>query len=72
VLLWEAAYARRFQIQVSTDGDRWATVYDEESGTGGTQTATFNPVTARYVKMFGWERGTPYGYSLWEFEVYGS
>ncbi len=25
----------------------------------------------RYVRMRGVERGTGYGYSLWEFEVYG-
>ncbi|WP_251037443.1 discoidin domain-containing protein [Paenibacillus albidus] len=26
---------------------------------------------ARYVRMYGTERATQYGYSLWEFEVYG-
>jgi hypothetical protein len=26
--------------------------------------------TARYVRMYGTERGTPYGYSLFEFKVY--
>ena len=27
--------------------------------------------TGRYVRMYGTVRGTQYGYSLWEFEVYG-
>ncbi|MEC0128895.1 hypothetical protein [Paenibacillus pabuli] len=32
---------------------------------------TFNEVEARYVRMYGTVRATIYGYSLWEFEVYG-
>jgi Secretion system C-terminal sorting domain len=28
-------------------------------------------ITARYVRMQGIHRGTPYGFSIWEFEVYG-
>jgi beta-galactosidase len=32
---------------------------------------TFAPVSARYVRMYGTARATPYGYSLYEFEVYG-
>jgi beta-glucosidase len=26
--------------------------------------------TGRYVRMYGTVRGTQYGYSLWEFQVY--
>src|SRR5207245_1386953 len=33
---------------------------------------TLAPVNARYVKMYAWARATSYGYSLWEFQVYGS
>lgn len=28
--------------------------------------------TARYIRVYGTERGTGFGYSLYEFEVYGS
>jgi beta-glucosidase len=28
--------------------------------------------SGRYVRMYGTQRGTQYGYSLWEFQVYGS
>jgi hypothetical protein len=31
---------------------------------------TFAMTTARYVRMTGQKRGTGYGYSLYEFEVY--
>jgi len=29
-------------------------------------------VNAKYVKMTGFDRGTPYGYSIYEFEIYRS
>jgi hypothetical protein len=28
--------------------------------------------TGRYVRVYGTARGTPWGYSLWEFAVYGT
>jgi hypothetical protein len=28
--------------------------------------------SGRYIRMYGTARATPYGYSLWEFQVYGS
>ena len=36
-LKWEAAYARAFQIQTSTDGTTWTTIYSTTTGTGGTR-----------------------------------
>src|SRR6266487_6972558 len=71
VLNWEAAYATAFQIQVSADAVTWTSVYSTTSGTGGTQTLAVNG-NGRYVRMYGTARATGYGYSLWEFQVYGS
>jgi hypothetical protein len=71
VLAWEAAYATAFQIQVSTDAATWTTIYSTATGTGGTQTLAVTG-TGRYVRMLGTARGTPYGYSLWEFQVFGT
>ncbi len=70
-LRWEAAFAAMYQIQVSTDGTTWATVHSDYAGNGGTDAIGLGTRTARYVKMYAWQRGTPYGYSLWEFEVTG-
>ncbi len=70
-LNWEAAYATAFQIQVSTDGSTWTPIYSTTTGTGGTQTLAVSG-TGRYIRMYGTARATPYGYSLWEFQVYGS
>ncbi|MEN3306533.1 MAG: hypothetical protein V7603_2735, partial [Micromonosporaceae bacterium] len=71
VLNWEAAYATAFQVQVSTNASTWTTVYSTTTGTGGTQTLTVSG-TGRYVRVNGTARATPYGYSLWEFQVYGT
>lgn len=69
VLKWEAAYGKRFGIYY-WDGGQWRNVYWTNDGRGGTNTINFNPVRARFVSMYGVERGTQWGYSLWEFEVY--
>ncbi|MEW1837355.1 DUF1996 domain-containing protein [Nonomuraea angiospora] len=71
VLVWEGAYGKAFAIQTSPDGQRWSDVYSTTSGTGGTQTLQVSG-TGRYVRMYGTARGTGYGYSLWEFKVYGT
>ncbi|XXY49093.1 discoidin domain-containing protein [Sorangium sp. So ce269] len=67
-LQWEAAYGRAFQIQVSNDASTWTTVYATTTGTGGTQTLPVSG-TGRYVRMYGTQRGTGYGYSLYDFKV---
>jgi hypothetical protein len=69
VLTWEAAYARSFQIQVSSDAATWTSVYSTTTGSGGTQTLDVSG-TGRYVRMYGTARATQYGYSLWEFAVH--
>ncbi|WP_435818703.1 discoidin domain-containing protein [Kitasatospora cineracea] len=68
-LAWEAAYATAFQVQVSADGTNWTSVYSTATGTGGTQALDVTG-TGRYVRMYGTARGTAYGYSLWEFQVF--
>ncbi|HUN33829.1 MAG TPA: glycoside hydrolase family 3 C-terminal domain-containing protein, partial [Trebonia sp.] len=67
---WETAYASAFSIQVSNDNATWTTVYSTTTGTGGNQTFTLS-ATARYIRMYGTVRATQWGYSIWEFDVYG-
>jgi hypothetical protein len=71
VLNWEAAYARSFQLQVSANGSTWTNIYSTTTGGGGVQTLTVSG-GGRYVRMNATARGTVYGYSLWEFQVFGS
>ncbi|MFG2543552.1 discoidin domain-containing protein [Streptomyces sp. NPDC048594] len=70
---WEAAYGKRYVLEASRNGTDWTPFYTETAGTGGSVTAHTYPqeVTARYVRMRGVERATPYGYSLYSFKVYG-
>ncbi len=70
-LNWETAYATAFQIQVSTDNTNWTSIYSTTTGTGGVQNLTVSG-TGRYIRMYGTARATQYGYSLWEFDVYGA
>ncbi|WP_443054132.1 discoidin domain-containing protein [Streptomyces sp. IBSBF 2435] len=70
-LNWEAAYGKAFKIQTSADGSNWTDVYSTTTGTGGIQTLAVNG-SGRYVRLYGTARATGYGYSLWEFQVYGS
>ncbi|MCD1259250.1 discoidin domain-containing protein [Paenibacillus athensensis] len=72
VLNWEGAYGKSYKIEVSTDGSNWSQVYSTTTGAGGVETLTFTAANARYVRLTGTVRGTQYGYSLWELEVYGS
>jgi hypothetical protein len=71
VLNWEAAYGRSFQIQTSNDAATWTSIYSTSTGSGGVQTLNLTG-SGRYVRMYGTVRATAYGYSLWEFQVYGS
>jgi uncharacterized delta-60 repeat protein len=72
VLRWEAAYGRRYTIQLSSDASTWSNVYSTTTGDGGVDDITLaSPASGRYVRLLGTQRGTVYGYSLWEFEVYG-
>jgi fibronectin type 3 domain-containing protein len=70
-LNWESAYAKAFQIQTSTDGTNWTTIYSTATGAGGAVTIPVSG-SGRYVRMYGTQRATQYGYSLWEFQVFGS
>ncbi|WSB12312.1 discoidin domain-containing protein [Streptomyces cyaneofuscatus] len=70
VLDWETAYGKGYRIELSTNGSTWSTAYQTATGDGGTDTLNISG-EARYVRVYGTARGTGYGFSLWEFKVYG-
>ncbi|MFF2569047.1 discoidin domain-containing protein [Streptomyces sp. NPDC058084] len=70
VLNWEGAYGKAYDIQLSDNGTDWRTVRSVTAGDGGTDELTVSG-TGRYVRLQGVTRATGYGYSLWEFRVYG-
>ncbi len=70
-LTWEAAYGRSYRIQTSANGSTWADVGGiSTTGDGGTDTLAVSG-SGRYVQVYGTARGTAWGYSLWEFKVFG-
>ncbi len=71
ILKWEAAYGKSYQVQTSNDAVSWTTIYTTTTGDGATDDLVISG-SGRYVRVYMTVRGTAYGYSLYEFEVYGT
>jgi len=72
VLNWENSYATAYEIQVSDDEYSWQTIHTVTTGDGGIDDLTVTG-EGRYVRMLGVTRAmSAYGYSLFEFSVYGT
>jgi len=69
-LVWEGAYAKDYEIQLSDDHATWTSAVQVTDGDGEIDEHEISK-NARYVRMQGTRRATGWGYSLWEFEVYG-
>ena len=69
-LSWESAYAKAYAIEASRDGKAWKPVFATTAGKGGFDAIRFAPTEARWVRMHGTQRGTKFGYSLWELRVF--
>jgi len=72
LLNWETAYGSSYQIQTSPNASTWTTIFSTTTGNGGIDDLTGLSGSGRYVRMNGTVRGTQFGYSLWEFEIYGN
>lgn len=68
-LYWETAYGKEYSIQVSDDNIFWRTIITQTNGQGGTEQFDVKE-SARYLKIYGTKRGTQYGYSLFEIEIF--
>lgn len=75
-LNWEGAYGKTYTVQSSsaeTPGDSdWTIIFTEPNGNGGIDNIALHGEEARHVRIHGTARGTQWGYSLWELEVYGN
>ena len=70
-LYWEGAYAKEYKIQVSNDEENWSDVYVNSDCKGGNEDLNIT-ANARYVRVYMTKKALEaYGYSLYEFEVYG-
>jgi endoglucanase len=55
-----------------TDNATWITLQDVQNNTSLSNDFTNLTGTGRYVRIYGTARGTTYGYSIYELEVYGT
>lgn len=70
-ITWETAHARDYEIQVSTDASNWTTIRTVVNNSTLVNDLTGLSGSGRYVRMYGTARGTMWGYSIFEMEVYG-
>ena len=68
-LVWESAYGRAYEIQVSDNGSDWHAVYSTTAGDGGVDGLAAGG-SGRYVRVYATQRGTGWGYSLYELGIY--
>ena len=69
--VWEGAYASKYYVQISDNGEDWKTVAVVRASNAKTVSIDLGKTyKTRYVKMLGTKRGTIYGYSIWEMAVW--
>jgi endoglucanase Acf2 len=71
IINWENARASAYNIELSEDGSRWQSAYSTDNAKGKRDEIAISGVSARYVRLNCLRRGTGYGNSIFEFEVYG-
>ncbi len=71
-ITWEAAYASAYLVQISADGNNWTDLKSITGNTALVNNHTGLSGTGRYIRIYGTARGTTYGYSIYELEVYGT
>lgn len=72
VINWESAYSSSYRIDTSTDAINWVTVYTNNSANGGLNVIDLDTTTVngRYVRVYGTDRATGFGHSIFEIKVY--
>lgn len=68
---WENAFAREYRLDISRDGKTWRNLHAKRDGKGGREEIIGISAAGRYVRLTGAKRAGDWGYSLWEFSVYG-
>jgi hypothetical protein len=74
IIHWEFASARDYSIEESNDGIKWTSVIKKNNMPAGQRSDTINnlPGGARFIRMYGTARTSAWGYSIFEFEAYGT
>ncbi len=69
---WETALGRDFNIEGSLDGEDWKLIRSIENNESFITSIDGLQDTVRYLRMQGITRGSPYGYSIWEWEIFSN
>jgi hypothetical protein len=69
ILRWETAYGKAYRLQTSDDSFNWTDIYSTTSGDGEVDNLDVSGA-GRNARVYATQRGTGWGYSLWELEVY--
>lgn len=73
IINWQNASAKDYEIQQSNDGENWITIASFKNMKNGARVDSIKNLEggARYIRMYGSKRTTQWGYSIFEFEVFG-
>lgn len=72
VLNWETAASANYDLAVSDDpAGPWTNIVASYAGHGGSEVFTGLNGSGRYVRMYSRARTTPWGNSLYDFQVWG-
>ncbi|MFM7024329.1 MAG: discoidin domain-containing protein [Flavobacteriales bacterium] len=69
---WENAMAKTYMLQTSNDSINWTDVKQVNDNAAELNDHTGLTASGKYVRIYGTERTTGYGYSIFELEVYGT
>jgi glucose/arabinose dehydrogenase len=73
-LQWDLSCATAYRVEISDNTTDWSTLFTEAAGNGGVDDLAVDGI-GRYVRMFGTHRcraDATHGYSLQEYDVFGS
>ena len=68
-IFWEGAYATHYKVETSSDASNWTT-FSDVIGNWSQKNIITGEANARYVRIYGTQRATKYGYSIFELEIY--
>ena len=68
-IYWENARADHYKIEISNDGVEWKTAVDVPHAKDRREDVSWNPTPARYLRLVGVTRNTPYGVSIFEIDL---
>ena len=74
IITWEGANAKDYIIEGSSNGTDWATLITKTGMAGGLRTDRMYDLntTTKYIRLTGTARNLTYGYSIWEFKIFGT